>query len=40
MAKANMKPFLEAIDRQSLAELTKSSDDWKKLVLHIHRRKA
>ena len=37
--KTNMKPFLEAIDRQShYNELTKSSDDWKKLV-HIHRRK-
>ena len=40
MAKTNMKPFLEAIDRQAhYNELTKSSDDWKKL-LHIHRRKS
>ena len=39
--KTNMKPFLEAIDRQShYNELTKSSDDWKKLIAYTPQEKA
>jgi NADPH-dependent glutamate synthase beta subunit-like oxidoreductase/glutamate synthase domain-containing protein 3/NAD-dependent dihydropyrimidine dehydrogenase PreA subunit len=36
----NMKPFLEAIDRDSYyAELARSSDDWKKLIAYTPQEK-
>lgn len=38
--KKNMKPFLKAIDRESsYKELTKSSDDWKKLIAYTPQEK-
>ncbi len=38
--KENMKPFLEAIDRMSYyKELTRSSDDWKKLIAYTPQEK-
>lgn len=38
--KTNMKPFLEAIDRISYyEELTRSSDDWKKLIAYTPQEK-